>query len=108
MDKESRALGGFEHQVLLTLLRLGGRGYTVPLVAELESLTGREPSAAAVYTTLRRLEERGLVSSTYEVPEDTGRQVRTFALEPAGLALLRESRALLERMWRGVEALEGS
>jgi hypothetical protein len=29
-------LGDFEHQVLLTVLRLGGEAYSVPVVEELE------------------------------------------------------------------------
>jgi len=30
-------LGGFEHQILLSILRLGDDTYTVPIVLELES-----------------------------------------------------------------------
>jgi DNA-binding PadR family transcriptional regulator len=106
MDNATRALGGFEHQVLLTLLRLGGTTYTVPLVAEMHRLTEREPSAAAVYTTLRRLEARGLVSSAYEVPDETGRRVRLFTIEAEGTRVLRASREVLERLWRDVEGLD--
>ena len=49
-------LGGFEHQVLLAVVRLGeGGAYTVPVVKSLTEASGKTPAAAAVYTTLRRL-----------------------------------------------------
>ena len=53
-------LGNFEHQILVTVLRLGGEAYSVPVVEELEERTGREVSQAAVFIVLRRLEKKGL------------------------------------------------
>lgn len=102
-----RALGEFEHQVLLTILRLGGEAYSVPLVLELEKVGGREVSQAAVYIVLRRLEEKGLVASRMEEPTETesGRSRRYFRLEPPGLARLRESRRMLSRFWDGIEEI---
>jgi len=97
-------LGGFEHQVLLTVLRLGGEAYSVPLVIELEERTGREVSQAAVFVTLRRLENKGLLTSRLDdhaVPE-TGRERRYFALTPEGRNSLRETRHRLLRLWEGV------
>src|SRR5688500_3352641 len=66
-----RGLGELEQQVLLTILQLGGEAYSVPVVLELEARSGREVSQAAVYIVLRRLEEKGLVSSRIEHAEDT-------------------------------------
>jgi DNA-binding PadR family transcriptional regulator len=99
-------LGGFEHQVMLAVLRLGGEAYTVPVVNELERLTGRAVAPAAAYVTLRRLEDRELLSSLLVSPEGGGRPVRTFALLPAGLELLRRSKRVFEGFWDGVSALE--
>ena len=36
------ALGEFEHQVLLAILRLGKQSYSVPIVLEIEECTGKE------------------------------------------------------------------
>lgn len=97
-------LGEFEHQVMLTVLRLGGESYSVPVVVELERRTGREVSQAAVFITLRRLEKKGLLKSRIDdhaVP-DTGRERRYFALTPEGMERLRESRRALVSLWRGV------
>ena len=60
-------LGEFEHQVLLTILRLGRESYSVPIVAELDARTGRETATSAVYIALRRLEKRGLLRSRLEL-----------------------------------------
>ena len=37
----AEVLGGFEHKVLLAMMRLGSRAYSVPIVRELEQQTGR-------------------------------------------------------------------
>lgn len=107
VDVTRRSLGEFEQQVLLTILRMGGEAYSVPMVLELEARSGREVSQAAVYIALRRMEEKGLVSSRMEDAEATGsgRERRYFRVEPKGLALLRASRRTMERFWEGLESL---
>ncbi len=104
-----KGLGEFEQQVLLTILQLGGEAYSVPMVVELEARSGREVAQAAVYISLRRLEEKGLVSSRMESPDETGtgRERRYFRVNPAGLALLRESRRRMDRFWDGLDAETG-
>jgi DNA-binding PadR family transcriptional regulator len=101
-------LGGFEHQVLLALLRLGGEAYSVPIVLEIEAVTGRSAAPAAVYVTLRRLEKRGLLESRTAALEagELGRPRRVFSLTPDGLVSLREARRTLSSLWDGVVGLE--
>ena len=100
-----KGLGEFEQQVMLTILRAGGEAYSVPLVIELERLSGREVSQAAVYIVLRRLEEKGYVSSRMEDASETdsSRSRRYFRLLPEGLEKLRETRQMLTRFWDGIE-----
>jgi DNA-binding PadR family transcriptional regulator len=99
-----KSLGEFEHQVLVTILRLGSESYTVPIVFELEERTERPVSPAAVYIALRRLEKRGLVSSRMDTANLAagGRPRRYFKLEPEALERLEESRRILERLWDGL------
>lgn len=99
-------LGGFEHRVLLAILRLEQQAYSVTIVQELEERLGRSVAAAAVYIALRRLEKRGLVRShKAAAPADEGgRERRYFRLREEGLRRLRESRQELERLWQGVES----
>ncbi len=96
-----QALGELEQIVLLAILQLDGEVYGVPIVEEIERRTGRAVSRAAVYVTLRRLEKRGLLSSWMSAPsaERGGKARRCVRVEPAGLALLHESRQTLKRMW---------
>lgn len=100
-------LGDFEQQVLLTILRMGGEAYSVPMVLEMEERTGREVAQAAVYIALRRLEEKGLVTSRMEAAEDTGtgRERRWFRLTPTGVDQLREARRTMNRFWEGLDGL---
>jgi PadR family transcriptional regulator, regulatory protein PadR len=95
------ALGEFEHLVLLTLVRLGGRAHAAPVVTELEHAIGRTVSPAAVFIALRRLEQRGLARSSKREarPGEGGRGRRVFRLTPAGETKLREARQTLERLW---------
>jgi DNA-binding PadR family transcriptional regulator len=105
-----QGLGDFEQMVLLAILHLRGEVYGVPIVDEIERRTGRSVSRAAVYVTLRRLEEKGLVSSWMSEPtaERGGKPRRCVRVEPHGLQLLRESRAAVDQMWRGLDPrLEG-
>ena len=104
----SDVLGGFEHKVLLAMMRLGAETYSVPIVRELEALEGRDVAPAAVYVTLRRLEKRGLLTSSMVPAADGegGRPRRVFAVTDEAIALLRSVRADLDRLWDGVEALE--
>lgn len=99
------ALGEFEQMVLLAIVQLKGDVYGVPIVDEIERRTGRAVSPAAVYVTLRRLEQKGLLSSSMSdpTPERGGKARRCVKVTPAGLESLRASRQLLDRMWKGLD-----
>jgi PadR family transcriptional regulator len=103
-------LGGFEHQVLLAVLRLGSDAYTVPIVLELEARTGKTVSPSKVYVSLRRMEDRGLVNSSFvpPPPDEGGRDRRVFTIEEAGLTLLRESKRQFIELWDGLPVLDES
>ncbi len=100
-------LGGFEQQVLLTILQLGGEAYSVPMVLEMEQRSGREVSQAAVYIALRRLEGKGLVVSRMEAAgrTDSGRERRWFRVTPSGLELLRDAHRTMSRFWEGLDGI---
>ena len=105
----SQPLGEFEQMVLLAALRVKGEVYGVPIVEEIERRTGRSVSPAAVYVTLRRLEEKGLVTSWLSEPvaERGGKPRRCVKVKPAGVKLLRESRRMMDSLWSGLDALIG-
>jgi len=99
------SLGEFEQLVLLAALRLGKDAYVVPIIDDILSRTGRQATHAAVYVALRRLEKRGLVSSSLgePTPERGGKPKRYFEVTPKAMSQLRESRDALLSMWEGLE-----
>ncbi|MGD2046417.1 MAG: helix-turn-helix transcriptional regulator [Gemmatimonadota bacterium] len=100
-----RSLGEFEQMVLWAILQLEGDVYGVPIVEEIERRTGRDVSRSAVYVTLRRLEQKGLVSSRMSepLPERGGKPRRLVEVEPEGRRALYDSRRAMEGMWRGLD-----
>ena len=100
-----QGLGEFEQLVLLAIVHLRGEAYGIPIVEEIERRTGREVARAAVYVTLRRLEEKGYVSSWMgdPTPERGGKGRRYVKIQSSGLRALRESRQLADRMWSGLD-----
>ena len=90
------ALGEFEQLVLLAILHLGDDVYGVPIVDEIERRTGRQVAQAAVYITLRRLEQKGLLSSWMSEPtaERGGKARRCVKVTRAVVNALRNGTAV--------------
>jgi DNA-binding PadR family transcriptional regulator len=95
---------GLELATLLTVARLGDGAYGAAVRRELSEIEARDYSVGAVYTTLQRLEDKGLLRSRASEPrrERGGRSRRYFALTPDGAAACRAARARHERMWTGL------
>jgi PadR family transcriptional regulator PadR len=98
-------LGEFEQMVLLTIMRLDSGAYGLAIREELEAVAGRLPSSGALYTTLDRLERKGLLDSNAgeTTQERGGRPRRYVQLTPEGQALLATSRHRLMALWTGIE-----
>jgi PadR family transcriptional regulator PadR len=94
-------LGTFEEQVMLAVLRTAGESYGMGVRREIERVTEREVTIGAVYATLDRLEAKGLIASTRSRGDGATR--RLFEVTRRGARALAESRAMRERLWRGVE-----
>lgn len=103
----SASLGEFEHLLLLTVLRLGEDAYGLAIARELTTRAGRRISRGALYTSLDRLERKGLLRWKVAAgsPQRDGLPRRLYTVTPSGVTALRESREVLRRMWRGVEPL---
>jgi DNA-binding PadR family transcriptional regulator len=98
-------LGEFEQMVLLSIMRLGDDAYGLAIKDELEAVAGRSPSSGGLYTTLDRLETKGLVESyAGEVTAERGGRARRYVrVTPEGQALLARSRNSLMALWDGIE-----
>src|SRR6185295_19066930 len=97
-------LGELEQVVLLAILRLGDDAYGVTIRGEIAACTDREPAPGALYTTLDRLEEKGLVASTYgdPTPERGGRAKRYFTVTARGVRAVARAQRAFQRLLKGL------
>ena len=100
-------LGEFEQLLLLAILRLGAAASGADTARELETRAGRTVSRGALYTSLDRLEDKGLLrwKAVGGGPERGGLPRRLYTVTPAGVAALRASRDTLRRMWQGLDPI---
>ncbi len=98
-------LGTFEQAVLLAIVKLAAEAYGRAILRIVQVALYREVPAGAVYATLDRLEQKGLVSSRLVegTPIRGGRARRYYRLTAVGASALNESKIVLEQMWRGTE-----
>src|SRR3954466_7153473 len=98
-------LGEFEQLVLIAIVRLDDDAYGATIRRDIEARTERRLSISAVYTTLGRLERKGLVRSWIGEPtaQRGGRRRKHFALQPAGARALREAYTAYSDMATGLE-----
>lgn len=103
------SLGEFEVVVLMAVLHVGDEAFGSAIRDELEARSGRPASRGAVYITLDRLEEKGLLRSALKDATSARglRPRRYFALTPDGTAALRSSLKLVARMHKGLEGALG-
>jgi DNA-binding PadR family transcriptional regulator len=97
----SESLAEFELLVMLATLRLGpAEAYTVSIAADIGERTDRSVRRANVFTTLQRLERKGLVSTRLSEPRDErgSRPRRLVTVEPEGLAAIRETAGAIRSM----------
>ncbi|MEM1247258.1 MAG: PadR family transcriptional regulator [Acidobacteriota bacterium] len=100
----SQRLGDFELLLMLSLHRLGERGYGAAAAREIEERTGRTVSLGAVYKTLQRLSDKGLLDSKIGAPEKRrgGRRRKEYRLTGLGQAELQSTLADLDSMRSGL------
>ena len=105
------ALGQFEQVVLTAIVGLADTAYGVTIhraVGELSKPRG--VSLGAVYATLDRLEDKGLIASWLSEPtsERGGRSRRHYRLEPAGMRALHGSVLMAKRICEHIEIAWGA
>lgn len=99
------SLGEFEQLVMFAVLRLGDQAYGASVRQELKDRADRDVSPGAIFTTLERLEARGLIASRYgdPTPERGGRRKRFYRLSTEGRSALSKSFQTVRRMASGLE-----
>jgi PadR family transcriptional regulator PadR len=109
MTKRTEYLAEFELHVMLAVARPDVEGYGAAIRREIEERAGRSVSIGAVYATLGRLEDHGLLEHEIAppLPVRGGRSRKVYRVTRAGRAALRTSTSMLTRMMEGVPLLEG-
>jgi DNA-binding PadR family transcriptional regulator len=106
----TESLGEFELLVMLAALRLGrDEAYTVSIAKDISARTGRSIRRANVFTTLQRLESKGLVTTELGEgrPERGGRPRRLVTVETAGIDAMRSTTKAIRSMIGGLSYVIG-
>src|SRR5690349_10803042 len=109
MGTERQPLGEFEIFVISAIIGAGEDAYGVSVHEGVEKIAEREVSQGAIYTTLMRLEEKGLVASSLGEPsaERGGKAKRYYSVNAPGQKALRSALEAMERAARVVASSHG-
>lgn len=101
-------IGEFELLVLLAILRQSSDPYANRVRADLEQNADRRVTRGALYRTLDRLANKGLIEWELEpssIPERGGHPMRRLSVTDEGLEAVRTSREILLRFFKGLGPL---
>jgi PadR family transcriptional regulator len=104
------SLGQFEQLVLTAILSLRDDAYGVTIHSKVRELAHpRAVSFGAIYVTLDRLEDKGLVTSwkSDPTPERGGRAKRCYRLSAPGERTLQESAVTAKRIFESIVEVLG-
>lgn len=98
-------IGEFEYLILSAAARLGEGAYGASIREFVERTAQRRCSIGSLYTTLDRLEKKGLIKSWMgaPTPERGGRAKRLVRVTAKGMQAGSEFYAAVARISRGVE-----
>lgn len=94
-------LGELEELILLTVAALYDDAYGIAIMNEIKVRAKRSISISTVHAVLKRLEDKGFMSSRYDgaTPERGGRRKHLFRVTAAGEKALKNSRELRNELW---------
>ena len=100
-------LGEFEVTVLMAVLHLGDAATGAAVLDEIRRRTERAIGRGAIYVTLDRLEQKGLVGSRMDqaVPERGGHPRRFFKVTALGLKRVRHAVVMHDKMRAGLDPI---
>ena len=100
----AETIGHFEQAVLVALIQLGKDAYGRAILNDVQVRLDRDVSAGAVYSTLERLEAKGLASSKLAPGTAIrgGRARRYYLPTGAGVRALNDAKSAADNLWRGL------
>lgn len=107
MGTQEKNLGEFEQLILLAILRIDNKSYGTQISDTIEQFGKRDTNFGALYTTLSRLENKGLVIS--ELGEATakrgGRAKKYFSVTAIGQSAVKRSVSAIINMSKGLDPI---
>ena len=96
-------LGEFEYVLITAAAGLGDKAYGAAIREEIETTTGRKCSIGALYTTIDRLEKKGLLTSWMgeATSQRGGRAKRMVRITPLGIEAAKDFYDAVTRVSRG-------
>lgn len=97
-------LGEFEEIVMLTVAILTNEAYGFAIIEEMESRLKRKVSIGALQTVLRRLEDKGYLTSVMSEATKVrgGKRKRYFSLSAAGKKVMQEAKDQRMGLWNAI------
>ena len=104
MAEKEKFLGEFEQIVLLACIQLGATAYGASLRQLLHDEIQRDVAIGALYSTLERLEKKGMVTSKFgaATAERGGKPKRFFEVTAKGQEALKRAREAMNTLWSGI------
>ncbi len=100
-------IGEFEEIVLLTVAVLNGKAYGLAIIEDLETRQNRSVSIGAIQTVLRRMEDKGYLSSAFGEATKArgGKRKRFFSITAAGYKALESKKDARLSLWDSIPNL---
>ena len=97
-------IGEFEYLLITAAARLGDEAYGAAIREEIAAATGQSCSIGALYTTVDRLQTRGLLRTWMgeATPQRGGRAKRMIRVTPKGVQAAKAFYDAVRRVSRGV------
>jgi len=97
-------LGEFEEVVLLTVAILYGEAYGIAIIEEMEKRLNRSVSIGALQTVLRRLEQKGFLTSEFGEATQVrgGKRKRYFTVTQYGQKAMEEIKEQRMSLWQAI------
>jgi PadR family transcriptional regulator PadR len=97
-------IGEFEYLLITAAARLGDEAYGAAIREEIAATTGRSCSIGALYTTVDRLQTKGLLKTRMgeATPQRGGRAKRMIRVTPKGVEAAKDFYDAVTRVSRGV------
>lgn len=108
MSNKEKFLGEFEQMVMLALIHLKANAYGAEIRKLLDEQITRDVAIGAIYSTLERLEKKGMVHSWLgeATAERGGRPKRYFKITGQGEHALKRARDAMNTLWHGVSLFD--